>query len=139
MGMHDKRIADDERNMRDQAESKIEDARRDAEDDSELRECQDKADKLAEVLREEEDKLLNAKKKLENLTGEPVKEPRAPPRPPRAPPSPEERDVRRPAPTTAPPAEEEPEYEYSEYSEDLEPVGQAPPPRPAARLEPRRY
>jgi len=116
--MHEQRTLEDERILAEEADKKVEEARRNAEDDSSLREWQEKAELAASAMQEEEDKLLTAKKKLENLTGEPVKEMRST-RPPRgAAPAVEDRAARR-APVAQDGYEQcaEEEYEYSDYSD----------------------
>merc|ERR1711977_515901 len=94
-------------------------ARRQAEEDSSLLEWQEKEEKARAILEEEEEKLQATKKKLENLTGQPVKEMRS--TKVRAKPQAEDRTPRRNAAEPRQPAPngpcDEASYSYSDYSD----------------------
>eukprot|EP00931_Biecheleriopsis_adriatica_P073821 TRINITY_DN48036_c0_g1_i1.p1 TRINITY_DN48036_c0_g1~~TRINITY_DN48036_c0_g1_i1.p1 ORF type:complete len:673 (+),score=148.05 TRINITY_DN48036_c0_g1_i1:48-2021(+) len=131
---------DAERKAQEDADKQIRDLRRKVEEDENPYEWVEARDKAVNLLQKEEEKLQSTKRRLESLTGQPVKEPRIRP-PPRAPeggkrgPPPPPPQARRGAPPE--PEDEEEEYSYSEEEvseeeyvpEARKPQGRPPPPR----------
>merc|ERR1712083_20832 len=74
------KIEREEETLRQQTEEKIDNAQHEAEKGSNLLELRDAAEEAANRLRDEEEQLEKAKKKLEDLTGKPVKDQEKAPR-----------------------------------------------------------
>ncbi|CAJ1457458.1 unnamed protein product [Effrenium voratum] len=75
--VHEEEEEDVESKEQERAEVKIEELRRKAEEEESPWEWKDAHEKAIEALQKEEEKFQSAKRRLESLTGQPVKEPRS--------------------------------------------------------------